>query len=258
MDSLKLLFIGNSFAEDTMEYAAEIAHTLGVSSVKLGVLYKGSCSIRLHYKNAVEDIPAYRYSVNEGDGWHFLPDYKISDAIKGEDWDWIAIQHGTGDGERYTSPECYENLSALVDYVKALAPARTKIAFNLTWTGEPTFPHHEILSYGGDTALMREKLVELTKAVLAKNPKIDLLVPTGTAVENARTSQIGILTRDGYHLSLDVGRYIAGLTFISCITGIDAKVATWAPATAGEYAVSVAAKAAQSAITSPFTITKIS
>ena len=256
METLKILFVGNSFSDDTMEHTANIALSLGVKKVKFGKLYVGGCSIDRHYKHATEDLGVYVYSVNEGEGWTSVPDYKISDAARSDDWDWVAIQHGTNAPSRYTSIECYEKLNPLVDYLKNLVP-KAKIAFNLTWMGEPDFQHHEIISYGGNTALMREKLVEVTKKVMADAPKIDLLVPTGTAVENARTaSKIGILTRDGYHLSYDKGRYIGGLTFISTVTGIDAAKIEWAPEGVDEYAKQVAIEAVQNAQKAPFEITR--
>ena len=196
MDSLKILFVGNSFAIDTMEHAANIALALGIKKIKFGTLYVGGCSIDMHYEHAIGDMPVYTYYTNDGDGWSSVPEYKISDAAKEDDWDWIAIQHGTCGTNRYTSPECYENLIPLIDYIKALVPQHSKIAFNLTWLGEHTCQHHEIISYRGNMTLMREKLVEVTKMMVVDNPKVDLLVPTGTAIENARTSHIGLLTRD--------------------------------------------------------------
>ncbi len=255
MDTLKVLFVGNSFAVDTMEYAANIAQSLGIVRVKFGTLYVGGCSIQMHYEHAMDDAGVYTYYVNEGEGWESTPNYKISDAVKSDDWDWIAIQHGTHGASRYTSPECYDRLDALVDYLKSLAPAHVKIAFNLTWLGESTHQHHEIRSYEGNMALMREKLVEVTRKVIVSNPKVDLLVPTGTAIENARTSHIGLLTRDCYHLSMDKGRYIAGLTFISTITGLSADGITWTPYGVDEYARQVAIESAKNAQLRPLAIT---
>ena len=256
MKSLKILFVGNSFAVDTMEHAANIALDLGVESLKFGTLYIGGCSIEMHYENAVGDLPAYAYYTNLGEGWEKTEEYKISDAVKSEDWDWIAIQHGSKEGRRYTSIECYEKLGPLVDYLKALAPAHTRIAFNLTWLGEHTRQHHEIISYRGDMVTMRRRLEEVTREVMEQNPKIDLLVPTGTAVENARTSHIGLLTRDCFHLSMDKGRFIAGLAFISTVTGLDAAAIDWAPEGVDDYTVQVAIEAVKNAQNAPLCVTK--
>ena len=256
MDSLKLLFVGNSFAVDTMEYAAQIAQSLGVARVKLGVLYVGGCSIDMHYTHATQDLATYTYYQNEGEGWQETPEYKISDAVKSEAWDWIAIQHGTRGTSRYTSIECYEKLSALVDYLKALAPAHTKIAFNLTWMGEHTRQHHEIISYRGDVVQMRRRLEEVTREVMQQNPQIDLLVPTGTAIENARTSKVGLLTRDCFHLSVDKGRFIAGLAFVSTVTGLDAAAISWRPEGVDDYTMQVAIEAVKNAQRAPLCVTR--
>ena len=57
MDSLKILFVGNSFARDTMEHAANIALSLGVKKIKFGVLFVGGCSIDMHYEHAIGEMP---------------------------------------------------------------------------------------------------------------------------------------------------------------------------------------------------------
>ena len=111
MESLKILFVGNSFAVDTMEYAASIAQALGVSKIKFGTLFFGGCPIELHYRHAVENSAVYTYYLNEGDGWTSTRGQKISDAVKSDHWDWIAIQHGTRGESRYTSRSCYEKLT---------------------------------------------------------------------------------------------------------------------------------------------------
>lgn len=258
VESLKILFVGNSFAVDTMEHAANVALSLGVSKVKLGVLYVGGCSIQMHYDHAISDSAVYTYHLNEGDGWASVPEYKISDAVKSDDWDWIAIQHGTHGTSRYTSCECYEKLSSLITYLKELSPKHIKIAFNLTWLGESTRQHHEIISYNGNMTLMRKKLIDVTREMVASNPLVDLLVPTGTAIENARTSKIGLLTRDCYHLSMDKGRFIAALAFISTVTGIDAARITWTPENVDEYALKVAIESVKNAQKHPFDIIRSS
>ena len=252
---LKILFVGNSFAVDTMEHAANVAKNLGIEKLKFATLFNGGCSIDLHYEYAMNDTAAYDLFLNEGEGWEKTPEYKMSDAIKSDTWDWIAIQHGTRGPSRYTSPECYEKLTPLISYIKSLASGNPKIAFNLTWLGESTRVHHEIISYGGNMKLMRQKLEEVTKEVILGNPNVDMLVPTGTAIENARTSDIGLLTRDCYHLSMDKGRYIAALTFISAISGIDAANISWAPEGVDGHAMKIAVKSAQNAIKAPLSVT---
>ena len=255
MESLKILFVGNSFAIDTMEHSANVSLSLGIKKINFGVLYVGGCSIENHYKNAVGDTRAYEYHTNNGDGWTSRGGASISEAILSEHWDWIVIQHGTGGTARYTSNECYEKLAPLVAYIKKIANNDARIAFNLTWMGEPTYQRHEIISYNGNVSLMRKILEKVTAEMVLTCPLIDKLTPTGTAIENARTSNIGLLTRDGYHLSLDKGRFIASLTFICSITGIDPDKINWTPLGVDEFARAVAIESAKNAIKNPLTIT---
>lgn len=256
MKTQKILFIGNSFAVDTTHFAAEAALSLGIDQVRIGTLYIGGCSLDMHFQNLLDDALAYTFYTNSGQGWNSEENVRISDAVRSDDWDWIAIQHGTHNGARYTDPKCYENLPPLIERVKALAGGQTKIAFNLTWIGEPTYSHHEIAAFGGDTAAMRRRLEEVTAEMISANGGVDMLIPTGTAIENARTSKIGLLTRDGYHLSLDKGRFIAAITLICVLTESSPHEILWAPNGVDEYARKVAIESATNAIKHPLTITK--
>ncbi len=251
-NELKILCIGNSFSEDTTAHLSQIALHSGFSKIKVANLYVGGCSINKHCIHAKDEMPVYRYDINEGSGFTQMPNYKISDAIKSDAWDWISIQHGTGDGSRYTEIESYEKLPWLINYVKNLAHCKTKIAFNMTWVGEPDFHHEEIQHYGGDQLLIYNKIAELTKEHILTMTGIDVVSPTGTAIQNARTGEIGLLTRDGYHLSLDTGRYIAGMTFLKALTGAEVSDATFIN---DERARQVAVESVDNAIMNPFVIT---
>lgn len=254
---LKILSIGNSFAADTMEHIADIAKSVGIHDFKFANLYIGGCSINRHYNNAVNDIADYVYHTNTGDGWVKTEHYAISDALKEQDWDYISIQHGTGDKSRYTSPESYQNLSALIKYVKELAGEEVKIAFNMAWVADPESTHHEITSYGGDQLLMYEKLTELTKTLIAPSEKVDVVCPAGTAVQNARPYISKKLTRDNFHLSYDLGRYIAGLTFLKTLCNIDVDRVSWCPEGVTETEKEIAKRAVNAAVKAPYTISKL-
>lgn len=258
-NELKILSIGNSFSVDTMKHLAEIAHALGIEHVKLGNLYVGGCSLNKHFEHAMNDLPAYKYYTNDGSGWIETPDVRIREAIVSEEWDWISIQHGTKDGSRYTDPASYEKLPALIEYVRSLAWSGARIAFNMTWVGEPWHHHHEIVSYGGDQLLIYRKITEITESIVEKTAGLDRVSPTGTAVQNARTTCLkDTLSRDGYHLSLDTGRYIAGLTFLKALTDIPIDGIEWAPDGTDVTARRIAVEAANAAIRTPYSITDLS
>ena len=65
---LKILAIGNSFSDDTMEYVYQIAKDLGVENMVLGILYIGGCTLDTHWSCANEQKPSYEYRRNTGSG----------------------------------------------------------------------------------------------------------------------------------------------------------------------------------------------
>ena len=253
---LKILAIGNSFAHDTMKLLADVALDLGVEKIKLGNLYIGGCSINRHWSNAQNDTPGYNYHTNDGSGWEIIPEYKMSDAIKSEEWDFISIQHGTGDKSRYTEEASYDNLPALVKYVKSIAWDGAKIAFNMAWVGEPYKVHSEIMSYNGDMPLMYKNLTRITRDLVSKVEGIDVVSPTGTAVQNARAiCPDRDFTRDGFHLSKGIGRYMAALTFFKALTGAPISHSTWTPEGVGDEDRLLAIRCAERAIDNPYEVT---
>lgn len=256
---LKVLSVGNSFAVDTMEYLPSIAKDLNVKDFYFANLYIGGCSTNRHFQNAENDAPAYDYYTNSGDGWQKTAGVRISDAIRQEEWDWISIQHGTGDGSRYTCERSYEKLGLLVAYIREKASPKTKIAFNMAWVMEADGTHPEIRSYNGDQLQMYQELTRITERVVMPTRGLDVISPTGTAIQNARTTALfDRLSRDGFHLSYDVGRYIAALTFFKALTGMEIDGVLWKPDGVGEDERLIAIRAAVSAVKAPFSITDLS
>ena len=255
--SLKILCVGNSFSVDTMQYVPNIAANLGIEKIRLGNLYIGGCSINRHWENVKNNAKAYKYYTNDGTKWEHVCDVGIEETVQSEDWDWISIQHGTKDGSRYTLEESYQNLPNLIEFIKTKASEKTKVAFNMAWVMESYGTHPEIRSYEGNQMMMYQKLTELTKRVVLPMKGLDRISPTGTAIQNARTTQLfDQLSRDGFHLSLDIGRYIAGLTFLKALTEMDIDNVTWVPEGVTEEDRQIAIAASDSAIQNPFCVTE--
>lgn len=253
---LRVLSVGNSFSVDTMTHLADVARSAGVERVRLGNLFVGGCSIARHYAHATQDAAVYKYYTNDGAGWESAPDVSIRTAVESEAWDWISIQHGTSDGSRYTLAESYADLPALVRYLKELAP-QARIAFNMTWVWESNSGHHEMVAYGGDRATFYRNLTALTQEVVLPTPGIDLVSPTGTAAENLRAATETVLTRDRFHLSYGLGRYVAALTFFAALTGMDAKSVSWMPEGVSPTDGALARAAAAAAVRQPFAVTDL-
>lgn len=252
---MNILCVGNSFSRDTVEHIGAIAKSAGMTDFCFANLYIGGCSINCHFHNAVENLAEYNYTYTTGGEWEGGESVSMEDALKKGPWDIISIQHGTGDKSRYTAPESYENLPALIGYIKEHYGKPVKIAFNMAWVGEPDRAHHEIVSYGGDTGLMYQKLTEVTEKVVL--PLVDFLSPAGTAIQNLRTCVDKKLTRDGFHLSKDLGRFTAGLTFLKTLLDLDLSRVSWSPEGVDEEERELAKQAASFAVKNPFSVTNM-
>ena len=224
-----VLFIGNSFSVDTMQHVGKILRKMGKKDIFLGTLYMGACSVNMHLNNALENKPAYTYYTNWGLGWHEKPEVTVIEALKSRRWDWVVIQNGTGDGSKSTSYESLENLPALVDWVKNNLDYPVKTAFNMTWVGATWHTHKQIVEFGGDTDKMFDLICGVMKR-LESEAIVDKVCPTGIAVQKAKKQSLGDdIYRDGYHLSMGIGRFIAGLSLVYSLLGEDISEFSWQP-----------------------------
>ncbi|MBR0327562.1 MAG: DUF4886 domain-containing protein, partial [Clostridia bacterium] len=116
--------------------------------------------------------------------------------------------------------------------------------------------HSDFPKYGSDQMKMYNAILNAVASKIKTNDNFVYIVPNGTAIQNARTSYIGDhITRDGYHLSYDFGRYIAGLTFISKLTGLSVENVGFAPEGVDENKKLIAIESAMNAIASPDSVT---
>ena len=254
-ECLKILTIGNSFSDDSMEYVAEIAKDLGVKNIKLGNLYIGGCSLSKHYNNAIKDLKSYEYRTNQGNYWTNKKGVSISEAIESENWDYISIQQNSGDSGISSSYSPY--LEDLITYIYNTANEEAKIVFNMTWAYQQNSTHQEFVKYNKNQITMYEAIVEAVKEKVRSNEDISMVIPVGTAIQNARTSFVGdTLTRDGYHLTYDFGRYVAGLTFVKQLTGLDISNVKYKPTKIDDSYRIIAIESAINAVEHPEEITE--
>ena len=250
---LKILTIGNSFSDDSMEYVYQIAQSAGVKRIKLGNLYIGGCTLDTHAANAKGDKGAYEYRTNNRGSWSTKNNYKMSDAIKSENWDYISLQQASGSSGVDRS---YSQLPYLIDYVKELCPD-AKIVWNMTWAYQQDSTHGEFSKYQSDQMKMYNAILAAVEKKVSPRAAIYAVIPTGTAIQNARTSFVGDhLTRDGYHLTYDFGRYVAGLTFVHKLTGLSIDGVEFMPDGVDGQLQKIAIESATHAVKAPTEVTK--
>ncbi len=254
--TLSLLAIGNSFSVDGLQYFWNIARSLGISKVVLGNLYIGGCSLATHYTNAKNDSASYTYYYNDNGTWKTTSSYKMSTALKARSWDYVSMQQNSGNSgleSTYNS-----NLTNLITYVKGkLTNSKTKLVWHMTWAYQKDSTHSSFSNYNKNQTTMYNGIVTAVTNKILTNSNFDRVIPNGTAVQNMRSSYVGdTLTRDGYHMSYDQGRFLVALMFVKSITGLDVAKNTYLPSGVSDTYAYVAVNAVNKAYSAPLKISK--
>lgn len=219
-NSFKLLAIGNSFSEDSMTYLYNIAKDQGFEDVKIAIVYRGNTTLKNHYDWASANAAEYTYKYYnaEKQGWDETPNYTILEGIKAEEWDMISLQQNS----TYAGLPSYFDtvLDYLEEYIhKNKTNPDCKLAYNVTWAYPAHSTHEGFANYNNDQMYMYNRICEAAYQRIYSSFKFDMVFPTGTAIQNARTSLIGDnLNRDEHHLNT-LGRYVAACTLFRTISG---------------------------------------
>jgi len=246
---LSILSIGNSYSDDAHEFLYEVLTSLGIEKVHTANLYVGGCTLEQHAAFLDTDVKDYSmrvYSKAEGKRGEKMD---LIDALKERSWDYITLQQGTitsGDADTYNS-----DLTKIVDFVRKNAP-KSKFAWHMTWSFAYSYSSTAFLKeYGRDQMKLYHAICSAVQKKIVEPKLFDYLIPVGTAIQNARSSKLGdTLNRDGYHLSADLGRYIAALSFAHTLTGLDISGIGFAPAPGQAYTAGAEIKYTLKAITS--------
>ena len=252
-DTLKVLAIGNSFSEDAVEeHLSSLAQAEGLTVV-IGNMYIGGCSIERHVNNLRGNLKEYRYRKFDPKGnMKEIWNYTLEEVLAEEDWDYISLQQVSSLSGK---PESYSLLPELVEFVKARQP-QAELMVHATWAYAPHSNHEAFPNYDRDQLKMYNAIIA---AAYQEVPKvgIKLIIPSGTAIQNARTVLGDDLTRDGFHLSRPLGRYIAACTWLEAVLGENPVGNTYRPEGLTPEQVKAAQKAAHKAVRKPRKITKI-
>lgn len=207
---LKILAIGNSWTEDPTEYLGDIVEKSGIDLSK--------CCVYLAY------IPGGTlqnwYDTIKGNGQSELRKRAGSiemtssgrmQSLLAQNWDVITLQQVSSKSNDFSSfdllPEIISMIRRYCTNQKVCFAWQNVWAYGVNFGGAP---------YGIDRL---KQIWEATKEQAARYG-IDIIIPTGTAIQNARGTSLntnGELTRDGSHLSFGTGRYIAACTWFQTL-----------------------------------------
>lgn len=253
-DTLRVLAIGNSFSQDAVnQYLHEIAGADGRVFI-IGNLYIGGCTLERHYQNVLDGRRDYIYYKIDASG-KFAAN-KEADIYRGvfdEKWDVVTLQQASGYSGLIKSYEPY--LGELVRYIRKNVPG-AKIMWHQTWAYAKDAVHGHYMHYDSDQMKMYDAIVKCSSSACEKYGLG--VIPSGTAVQNARFSPIlQNVTRDGFHLHYLVGRYIAACTWYEALSGRTVVGNSYVPEGVRSYQAEIARNAAHYAVQEPFAVTKM-
>ncbi len=256
LSSLYILAIGNSFSVDAMQYLYQILQELGYRDIYLGNLYIGGCTLQKHAGNVTNNSRAYTYYVNKTGSWTNTANFAPLNAMKEMDWDYVSMQQASGFSGVADSYEPY--LSTVVESVKANCPDAKRM-WHMTWAYQGNSTHSDFGKYGNDQMTMYNAILNAVRTKVLSRGDFDFVIPNGTVVQNLRTSFIGdIITRDGYHMSYDIGRFATALMWARQITGKSIEGVAYRPSgySYSDKTVLAIKEAVENAYKKPFEVTE--
>lgn len=217
--TLKLLAITSSFGLNTTEFLYDIAVAEGCTDVVVGRLYASGCTLEKHVTWLKDSTAGYTYTKNDSGNWQTIEAATLMYGLQDEDWDIIFIQQSAAQAPIIESYGNY--IDQLMEFVQAnKTNPNARFVWNMTWAYQSDSDQTVFTeTFKSDQMAMYNAILDATKQHVIPRTDFAAIIPTGTAVQNARTSYFGdTLTKDTYHLN-NLGRAIAGYTLYSVLTG---------------------------------------
>ena len=253
---IKILAIGNSFSADAVEQNLYELAAAGGDTLIIGNLYIGGCSLERHFLNSLNDTAIYSYRKIVKGVKTETNYYRLTSAIKDEDWDYITFQQASPLSGIYKS--YFPFLTDLKSYVRMRATnAKVKFGLHATWAYAKNSKHTGFANYNWNQIKMYKSIVHAANRA-AKVVSMDFVIPAGTAIQNGRTSVIGdYFCRDGYHLQLDYGRYTVACTWYEVLLGKSVIGNHYRPEHITVEQADISQRSAHFAVINPLVVTKI-
>ena len=174
-DELKILTVGNSFADSAFRYLPKVAESAGCK-ILMDRANLGGCPLDRHWKlvEANEKNPA--------DKAYHGKKYSLKDMLQKEKWDIVTVQQAS---HLSWKPESYEPyLTNLIDYIRKYAPT-AEIVIQQTWAYR--FDDNRYKGWKIGQQEMYDKLTQAYRKA-AEEHKLRV-IPTGYAVQLGRGKQ---------------------------------------------------------------------
>ncbi len=288
--SIKILSIGHSFSKDVMvTNLYNMFKEGGYEEVVIGYLYMAGCSMPKHLYNIEHSLAQYEYAKNSTGTWVTKNNVTALSALKEEDWDFVTVQsspdyiggqtissitlgvNSEGDKIEGINQTEYEAMGEITDWILANATnADVKIDYHMIWSFSQGCDlwsgmyHKDPTTNKYSQMVMYNNIVTITQQKVQNHEDINRVIPSATAIQNARSSFMGDNFNmpdatqggsDGYHLN-DDGDYVAALTWYCHYSGENANVMAGYTGVLTTDEFLAVAEAVNNAIDVPYAVTE--
>lgn len=197
-DTLRVLSIGNSFSLDGLSYVPFIMKAVAPQIyLKLDIMYIGGGSLNEFY-NALDSTTwapvddgtsttFIHYWSHDAQPWDARLDVPMTDVITSHPWDVILLQQQSNASRDYSTYQPY--LNQIIDWIDEKATWQHEYAWLIT----PSYPDNlPRLAPDTTSVQMFERIAQCVSQV-QQDTGIQLLLPCGTAIQNARTTPLDSL-----------------------------------------------------------------
>jgi len=245
--TVKILSIGSGTAYDaTSSYLYDIARDAGISLV-IGNMYIDNASLEDHVTNMTGNKAEYIYNRIAADGSVTVQNAQsLKNIIKSENWNYIVYEEspslaGMTAGYQTQLPA----LISLVD--EAATNPDVKYLLHQPWAYAKSADEDGFANYDRDQDKMYKAIIDAVNAA-EKTEGIEFVIPSGTAIQNGRTSYIGeSMLIDGIHLNVDAARFTTACTWYGAI--FEKNGINYSPDNLINYDTRLAKEAAHKAVT---------
>ena len=252
-NSLKLLFFGNSYIQDSMLYSYQIAKNLGLEDVKITHNFLSGATLAQHLANIEAANEMYTFE-DYGEKKVSTTDVNYDYGLAQNEYDFIGF-HNTSLYE--TIQSSYKDMDKIHEYCENYYKdkANPNYLFNMSWSLQEGNPDANFAKkWDSDTDKMYQAIVDGCIEGCSTREYINGIMPIGTAIQNMRKLVPSkTYNRDNTAHLNNEGSLVAGLTLVCFLTGKDPRNCTFDAGFGDEFLQNVK-NAVSAALNNPYQI----
>ena len=231
---LRILALGNSYSIDALAYVPKVmASCYPNVDLTLEILYYAKRSIDNNYHH-LNDQLKYEPMIWKGGKWHLISSYakqgiRFEDAFVDQTWDYVVFQEFSLFSDDYS--KCFSP-DGTIDYLQGLIDACRSFGHEgkFAWLMFPAYPATSFSALHQNGDAMMNGIIDAAKRVMEDHPDITLLMPSGTALHNARKTRLNnygtcstheMFFEDNKHLQAGIGPLIEAYAVVMSLMGTD-------------------------------------